>query len=203
MKPAPKRDTQRKAAQAARRSAKGPSTSPTPRGGAAAARRAHNPKAAGSIPAPATKPRNLKPAPPVTDCLKCSKIATVRRELAAALRLVEKMESEERTRIAAAAAGVGGCLSDEDIEAAKERVFHPLFEQVLQVAVNIALSPAEEAGDRLKAVMIVKDEVAGKVTDKVDHTTKGKALGGCMLVTDFPVAGGPTPAAAPDPESGD
>ncbi|MFA6046497.1 MAG: hypothetical protein WC718_16045 [Phycisphaerales bacterium] len=38
------------------------------------------------------------------------------------------------------------------------------------MAVNVALSPAEEAGDRLKAVMIVKDEVAGKVTDKVQHS---------------------------------
>lgn len=196
-----KRGTQPKAASAVRRSADAPVT--PSRAGQTASRRAHNPKKAGSTPAVATKPRKLKPAPPVTDCLKCSKIAAVRRERDAALRLVERLQAEERTRLEAAAAGIGGCLSDEDIQAAKERVFHPLFEQVLRVAVNIALSPAEEAGDRLKAVMIVKDEVAGKVTDKVDHTSKGKALSGCALVTDFPVAGGPSPTPEPDAESGD
>jgi hypothetical protein len=164
-----KRGTQPKAARAVRRSADAPKPSKPPR------------------------PRKLKPAPPVTDCLKCSKIAAIRRERDAALRLVEKLEAEERTRLQAAAAGIGGCLTDEEIDAAKRRVFHPLFEQVLQVAVNVALSPAEEAGDRLKAVMIVKDEVAGKVADKVKLDAK---INGPMYF----VPGLPAPVANPAPE---
>lgn len=190
----PKRDTQQKAAPAARRSAEGPVTSSRLKK-PARKEKAHAPVAAAPV-----RPRKLKPTPPVTDCLKCQKLATLARENTRLLKRIDQLEQMERARVAAAIAGGPVAISDEQLQEAIHAAYAPAFAEVLAVPVTVALSPAEDAGDRLKAVQMIVERMAGKVTDKVEHSG---SIAGVSLVCDFPVAGGPTPADAPDPESGD
>lgn len=161
----PKRDTRKKAAGAAGRSAEAPVSPKSPRGGAAAARRAHNPKVAGSIPAPATsrpgRPHKLAPPPPVTDCAKCRKLAEAKADATRWHALATKLQGEIDARTKAALAGICVTLDDAAIAKVVQEVYHPCFAEVLAVSRDIALNPAAEDKDRLKAVGMIKDQVAG------------------------------------------
>lgn len=191
---APKRDTQPKAAQAARRSAEGPKPSKTPRGGAAAARRAHNPKVAGSIPAPATKParpRKLKPAPPITDCLKCQKLREAKADATHWRNQAKKYLGELEARTKAALAGVAVVLDKGAVERILEEELHPTFRQVVGVFRDIALNAAAEDKDRISAAKVVKDQVAGPIKQKM-QLDPGEG-GAIMFVSGLPVRD-PVPA---------
>lgn len=196
-----KRGTQPKAAPAVRRSADAPKPSPgsSSRTKRIARAQESNTPTKSKIQAP-PKLRIPKKAPPVYDCLKCQKLATLARENTRLTRRVEQLEQMERARVASAIAGGPVAISDEQLQEAIHAAYAPAFAQVLAVPVTVALSPAEDAGDRLKAVAMITERMAGKVTDKVQHSG---SIAGVALVCDFPVAGGPSPAAAPDLESGD
>jgi hypothetical protein len=128
-----RRDRESKAANAARRSAKAPAT------------------------------HKLKPAPPVTDCTKCSKLKAAKSEIERLSLEVRRLVEMNRARVAAALAGGPVVLSDAEIAETIASVY-------------IALSAGSEDGDRLKAAQMVTERVAGKVKDRVEHSGSIAAL---------------------------
>jgi len=173
-----RRDRKSKAATAAQRSTKAPAIPKKP----ARKEKAHAPAAA-----------KLKPAPPITDCLKCSKLREARADATHWKHQAEKYLGELEARTKAALAGVAVVLDKGAVERILEEELHPTFRQVVGVFRDIALNAAAEDKDRIKAASIVKDQVAGKVPDKVNLDAK---LTGPMYF----VPGLPAPAAKPAPE---
>ncbi len=119
-------------------------------------------------------PPKLKPAPPVTDCAKCQKLAAEKREVTRLRRELERMIGLDRARVEMALAGGPVCLSDTEVNDVMQRVYAPAFEQVVRVPLEIALSCSEDAGDRLKASQMITERIAGKVTDKLEHTLRAQ-----------------------------
>jgi hypothetical protein len=159
---APKRDTQRKAASAARRSAEGPVTSSRPK------KPARKEKAHAPVAAPAA-PRKLKPAPPVTDCAKCGKLAESRGE---ARRLRRALADVERLL----AAGGHGCLPITDEQLAE--TLRTVAGQDLALA---AAQPGKtlRAGnsshsEKLAAAKIVKEWLLGGDKQRLEHSVKAE-----------------------------
>jgi len=133
----------------------------------------------------------LKPAPPITDCLKCRKLADEKRETTRLRKALTRRDELDRARVLATMAGQPVVMSDAEVQSAIEAAYTPAFAQILQVPVEIALSPAEEAGDRLKAVDMITNRRAGKVADKVQHSGSITTNVILKIPDEDPAPGGP------------
>lgn len=146
----PKRDTRKEAAGAAGRSAEAP----------------HSSKSKSKRPAAPSKPSTVAALKDLVETLEhqlAVALADARRWRA----LAEKLRGEIEARNKAALAGVAVTLNAAAIAKVIEEVYHPCFAEVLAVSRDIALNPVAEDKDRLKAVGMIKDQVAGPVAQKL------------------------------------
>lgn len=149
--------------------------------------------------------RKLKPAPPVTDCVKCQTLATAREQLAAAnLRiaaLVREAEERELLDQARQIAGLRARPSDEAVDAALGAANAVLVDALVPGAVRMVEIARDGAPtDARGAIAWIYDRTAGPVAQKHELTGKDGAPLCTPTMLEVIVVGSATIAAKPAAE---